>query len=186
MTTPDRLAPVLADALATSGVLLEEVTVTPAGRRKVVRVIVDRDLGESDVVDGPTEPLSLDDVAEATHLVSAALDDGDVMGEAPYTLEVSSPGVSRPLVERRHFARNVGRLVTFIGDGAPVTGRVQRVDSAGVTFEVPAVKKEPARVLTWPLADIRRGEVQIEFNRPGADSDGDTLDDDTTDQPEES
>jgi ribosome maturation factor RimP len=187
MTTPDRLAPVLADALAGSDVLLEEVTVTPAGHRKVVRVIVDRDLGAADVVDTATDPLSLDDVAAATHVVSAALDDSDVMGEAPYTLEVSSPGVSRPLVERRHFARNVGRLVTFVGDGEPVTGRIQRVDDDGVTLEVPAVKKQPARTLTLPLGDIRRGEVQIEFNRPGdADDEDSDLVDAATDQPEES
>ena len=116
--------------------------------------------------------VSLDDVAEATHLVSAALEDSDAMGEAPYTLEVSSYGVSRPLVERRHYARNVGRLVTFRGEGEPVTGRIRSVDRAALTIEVPAHGKTPARTDTLDLATIREGVVQIEFNRPDEESTG--------------
>jgi ribosome maturation factor RimP len=173
MTTQERLAALLTDALAGSDFLLEGVGVTPAGRRKVVRVVVDRDLGDPDLVDRPSEPLSLDDVAAATQLVNAALDASDVMGEAPYTLEVSSYGVSRPLVDRRHFARNVGRLVAFTGEGEPVTGRIRSVDRVGVTIEVPAAKKTRARVETLALGAIRQGEVQIEFSRPDDPADGD-------------
>lgn len=172
MASTDRLTPVLVQALHGSGFVLEGISLTPAGRRTVVRVTVDRDLVDRDVVDTPSEPLSLDDVAEATHLVSAALDDSDAMGEAPYTLEVSSYGVSRPLVERRHYARNVGRLVTFRGEGEPVTGRIRSVDRAAVTIEVPAHGKTPARTDTLDLATIREGVVQIEFNRPDEESTG--------------
>lgn len=171
MTTAEKLMPVLDGALAGTGLLLEEVTVSPAGRRRIVRVVIDRDLGPVDVVEDASTPLSLDEVADATRVVGAALDDGDVMGQAPYTLEVTSPGVSRPLTTPRHFARNIGRLVTLIGDGEPVTGRLRRLDHGVVTLDLPASGKEPGRSLSVDLDGVRRGEVQIEFNRPDAGPD---------------
>lgn len=173
MTTQDRLAGVVRAALAPNGFLLEDVTISPAGRRRVVRVVVDHDLG--DVADAPSAPLSMDDVAAATRLVNAALDDTDILGAGPYTLEVTSPGVSRPLTRPRHFARNVGRLVTLTrGEGAePVSGRIARVDEQGVHVEGAA---EGATVLV-PFADIRRGQVHIEFNRGEAASDNDSEED---------
>ncbi len=83
MTTADSIRPTLQDALAPSALVLEDVAVTPAGRRRVVKVLVDRALGEADPVTEPTAPLTLDEVADATHLVSDALDASDVMGELP-------------------------------------------------------------------------------------------------------
>ena len=100
MTTPERLTPVLDAALDGTGLLLDTVTVSPAGKRRVVRVVVDHVLPDEGITDWPTDPLSLDEVADVTHAINAALDAGDVMGEAPYTLEVTSPGVTRPLTER--------------------------------------------------------------------------------------
>ena len=85
-----------------AGYDLEELVVTPAGRRSVVRVVVDRDQG-----------VTLDDIAEVSRAVSEVLDaNDDGMGRSPYVLEVTSPGVDRPLTEPRHWRRNVGRLVT--------------------------------------------------------------------------
>ena len=127
MTTPERLTPVLDAALDGTGLLLDTVTVSPAGKRRVVRVVVDHVLQDEGITDWPTDPLSLDEVADVTHAINAALDAGDVMGEAPYTLEVTSPGVTRPLTERRHFRRNVGRLICIVGAGETVTGRLLRV-----------------------------------------------------------
>ena len=112
MTTAEHISPDLEKALAGTGLVLEDVTVTPAGKRRVVRVLLDRDLGDAETVTERTEPLSLDEVADATRLVGDALERSDALGEQPYTLEVSSPGVGRPLTEPRHFRRNVGRLVT--------------------------------------------------------------------------
>ncbi len=112
MTTADGIRPTVQDAVEGIGLVLEDVAVTPAGRRRVVKVLVDRDPGPQDVADEPTDPLTLDEVADATRAVSDALDASDLMGEQPYTLEVSSPGVGRPLTLPRHFRRNVGRLVT--------------------------------------------------------------------------
>ena len=139
-----------------AGLVLEDVTITPAGRRRVLRVIVDLPADRSGGV-------PLEAVAEASQALSAALDDSDVMGGAPYVLEVSSPGVDRPLTERRHWSRARGRLVTArLADGTEATGRLVAVDDAGVDLG--------GRRLAW--ADLARGRVEIEFAR---------LDDDAAD-----
>ena len=165
MTTAESIRPALHQALAASGLVLEDVTVTPAGRRRVVRVLVDRDLDPTGTVTEPTAPLTLDEVADATRLVSDALDDADVMGELPYTLEVSSPGVGRPLTQPRHFRRNVGRLVTADSGDGQVTGRVTAATDAEVTLEVPATRTTAARTHTLPYAGIERAVVEVEFTR---------------------
>ena len=175
MSAPgDRLAGLLRPVLAAAGADLEGLTVSPAGRRRVVRVVVDRDGG-----------ITLDDVAELSRLLSEALDDVDAREPAllggAYVLEVSSPGVDRPLTEPRHWWRNVSRLVVAaLHDGTGVTGRVLRVEGEAVVLDVDGAE----RVL--PLAQVARGLVQVEFDRTGRDDadthDGDdTHDDDTHD-----
>ncbi|HPK12158.1 MAG TPA: ribosome maturation factor RimP, partial [Phycicoccus elongatus] len=171
MTTPERLTPVLDAALDGTGLLLDTVTVSPAGKRRVVRVVVDHVLPDEGITDWPTDPLSLDEVADVTHAINAALDAGDVMGEAPYTLEVTSPGVTRPLTERRHFRRNVGRLICIVGAGETVTGRLLRVTDDALTLHVAGTKKAPPHDVELALGDVGRGEVQIEFNRKDAAGD---------------
>ena len=166
MTTADGIRPTVHEALQRCGLVLEDVVVTPAGRRRVVKVLVDRDLGTVDVATEPTAPLTLDEVADATRVVSDALDTGDLMGEQPYTLEVSSPGVGRPLTEPRHFRRNVGRLVTATHAGREVTGRVLRASGTEVTLEVPATRSTPASTETLAYAGLERAAVQVEFARP--------------------
>src|SRR5689334_8707872 len=107
-----------------------EATVTTAGARRVLRVLVDRDVSDLDPADATStvEPLSLDEVADATRVVGDTLDRLDLMGERPYTLEVSSPGVGRPLTGYAALRRNVGRLVTLtVEDGPTVTGRLLAV-----------------------------------------------------------
>ena len=84
--TRDRLAGVLTDPLAAVGLDVEAVELTPAGKRRLLRVAVDKDGG-----------VTMDDIADATKEVSRVLDESDVMGEHPYTLEVTSPGTDRPL-----------------------------------------------------------------------------------------
>jgi ribosome maturation factor RimP len=154
-----------------AGYDLEELVVTPAGRRSVVRVVVDRDEG-----------VTLDDVAEVSRAVSAVLDenDGD-LGRSPYVLEVTSPGVDRPLTEPRHWRRNTGRLVTVAvgpeGGAEQITGRVTAVDDAGVTLAVepqgkPGAKKRPPTSTAVPWSLLGAGRVQVEFGRHG-DHDGD-------------
>ena len=106
-------------------------------------------------------------MADATRAVSDALDETGAMGEQPYTLEVGSPGIDRPLTEPRHFRRNVSRLVTLtLVEGEPVTARITAAGDTGVTLEVPATKKEPARSVRVGYADVSRAVVQVEFSRP--------------------
>ena len=141
----DLLGPLVTDA----GYDLEDVVVTSAGRRSLVRVTVDADGG-----------IDLDAVAVVSRLVSDALDADGSSLSGPYVLEVSSPGIDRPLTEQRHWRRAVGRLVKVDAGGRPVLGRVSAVDEAGVTFDVDGA----ARQVGW--AGLGHGKVQVEFNRP--------------------
>jgi ribosome maturation factor RimP len=154
--------------------------VTPAGRRSVVRVVVDRDAG-----------VTLDDIAEVSRAVSEVLDtNDDGMGRTPYVLEVSSPGVDRPLTEQRHWRRNGGRLVAVavgpVGATEQVTGRITAVDDAGVTLAVeaqgkPGAKKRAPTPRQVPWAQLGAGRVQVEFARGGATEDDADVDDLGTD-----
>jgi ribosome maturation factor RimP len=163
------LAPVVSEA----GYDLEEIKIEPAGRRRLVRVVVDADGG-----------VSLDDVSTVSQAVSSALDDTDVMGSAPYVLEVTSPGVDRPLIEPRHWRRAVGHLVRApLTAGGEIEGRVVAVEDEAVVIDVasarrargraPAGAPEPTR-RRLGLNELGRGRVQVEFRRGDAgDPEGD-------------
>jgi ribosome maturation factor RimP len=151
------------------GMDLESVKVTTAGRRRLLRVVVDSDRG-----------VSLDDAALASRELSAKLDAADVMGDMPYTLEVSSPGVDRPLTQPRHWQRAVGRLVRVPltpsgaghartpaapgkfapGKAGSVQGRVVAADAAEVTLDIDGQHRR------FGYATLGAGAVQIEFGRP--------------------
>ncbi len=170
----EQLEPVVAEL----GYDLEEVTAQRAGSRQLLRVVVDGDGG-----------ISLDDIAEVSQAVSAALDASDAMGENPYDLEVTSPGVSRPLILPRHWRRAAGRLVSVpLTIGGELTGRVLEADEAGVTLELPGKKPGTTggeRRLGYP--ELGRGKIQVEFNRPGAKGDEDEgeLDEEVLDESDE-
>jgi ribosome maturation factor RimP len=159
------------------GLLVEDVAVTPAGKRRLVRIWLDRDLARlvsSDELSA-IEPLSLDEVAEATRVISAAIDASESsdssggLGAAPYVLEVGSAGVDRPLTEPRHFRRNVTRLLEITRVEHPeaeaITGRLVAAGPTAVTLRAAATKKEPETTLTIAYADIARAQVQVEFAR---------------------
>jgi ribosome maturation factor RimP len=153
---PDRLTAVVEPAVAHLGLELEAVELTNAGRRRLLRVVVDAAAESADDARG----VSLDQLAEATREVSQALDDADAMGDRAYTLEVTSPGIDRPLTALRHWRRNIGRLVKVTStEGSRQTGRVLRVAEESVTLDVDGTERE------WPYADIARATVQVEFNR---------------------
>jgi ribosome maturation factor RimP len=149
--------------------MVEDLAVTPAGKRRLVRIWLDRDLDALEPGDGSSkiDPLTLDEVADATRVISAALDASDALGEAPYVLEVGSAGVDRPLTEPRHFRRNVTRLVeirrTEDGSQGALTGRLVDAGPAGATVLVAATKNETETELCIPYADIVRAQVQVEF-----------------------
>jgi ribosome maturation factor RimP len=155
-----RIADVIQPVVAAAGLDLESVRVSAAGRRRLLRVVVDSDRG-----------VSLDDAAAISRQLSAALDTVAVMGDFPYTLEVSSPGVDRPLTDPRHWRRAVGRLVQVtVADAGPISGRVVAADSDGVTLEVEGTRRR------FGYAALGAGAVQVEFGHPqtelGATRDG--------------
>jgi len=149
---------------------LEEITVTAAGRRNLIRVVVDTDGG-----------IDLDAVAAVSRAMSEILDaaEGGPDFADPYVLEVSSPGVDRPLTEPRHWRRAIGRLVQTQHAGRPVTGRVLATSEAGVTLEVSNGRGKNTRTeIAW--AQLSPGKVQVEFSRAGKPDSGEP-----TDQPDD-
>jgi ribosome maturation factor RimP len=158
------VAGLLEPVISAVGMDLEAVRVVAAGRRRLLRIVVDGDGG-----------VSLDDIAVVSREVSAALDDSPVMGEQPYTLEVSSPGVDRPLTERRHWRRAIGRLVVapLTGAAGTVEGRVTGASGEAITLEIDGQARE------FGYGDLGPGRIKIEF-APISTNDGD-LDDDSVD-----
>lgn len=147
--TRDLLEQVIEPVVASEGLDLEELELSQAGRRSRLRIIVDADGG-----------VDLDRCAEVSRLVSRTLDDSNVMGEQPYTLEVSSPGVSRPLTLPRHWSRATGRLVRAIMfDGDDVTGRVVSAGDGSAVLDVDGASRELA------YTDVRKAKVQVEFRK---------------------
>ncbi len=125
------------------------------------------------IVDGD-DGVDLDAVADVSRAVSEALDADAGDGFAgPYVLEVSSPGVDRPLTEPRHWRRAAGRLVTAPVDGLPITGRVLSADGDGVAFDDRRRDASRAAGVRWVP-----GKVQVEFNRPGPTTQADVDSDD--------
>jgi ribosome maturation factor RimP len=134
------------------GMDLESIKVTSAGRRRLLRIVVDSDHG-----------VGLDDAAQVSRELSAKLDASDVMGDLPYTLEVSSPGVDRPLSQPRHWQRSLNRLVKVPLAGSPsdpVRGRVVEADATGVVLDINGTRRR----FDYPA--LGAGVVQIEFDRP--------------------
>jgi ribosome maturation factor RimP len=147
--TRDRLAEQLTGPIDALGLDLEAVDLTSAGKRRVLRVAIDKDGG-----------VTMDDIADATREVSRVLDDTSVMGEQAYTLEVSSPGVDRPLTLPRHWRRNTGRLVKVNPrDGESVTGRITSSDDDGAVLDVEGTERRIA------YADVKKAKVQVEFRK---------------------
>ena len=155
-----RVAAVIRPVVTAAGMDLESVRVSAAGRRRLLRVVVDSDRG-----------VSLDDAAEISRQLSAMLDEATVMGDFPYTLEISSPGVDRPLTEPRHWRRATGRLVEVtVPDEGPLSGRIIAADTDGVTLDVGGERRR----FGYPA--LGAGAVQVEFGHPhtelGATGDG--------------
>jgi ribosome maturation factor RimP len=150
---PSQIAGVLTPILAQFDLELDALEVLPAGKRRLLRVVVD---GEGPTGTGPL----LDDIARASRALSAALDESDAVGPAAYTLEVSSRGVGRPLELPRHWRRNTGRLVQVTSlAGEQLTGRIVRCDEESVTLDLQGQQR------SLPLAQVTRAIVQIEMNR---------------------
>jgi ribosome maturation factor RimP len=147
--TRDRLAAELTGPIGALGLDLEAVDLTSAGKRRVLRVAIDKDGG-----------VTMDDIADATREVSRVLDDTSAMGEQAYTLEVSSPGVERPLTLPRHWRRNTRRLVKVTPhEGEPVTGRITASDDEGAVLDVEGTEQR------FAYTDVKKAKIQIEFKK---------------------
>jgi ribosome maturation factor RimP len=147
----DSLETLVATTVSALGLDLEALELTPAGKKRVLLVALDRDGG-----------VGIDDITDATRALSEVLDSSDVMGDTPYTLEVTSRGVDRPLTAPRHWRRNEGRLVRLrLLDESSVDGRIGASDDGGVDI----VGRTTTR---YPYTQIESALVQIELNRKDA------------------
>ena len=144
---------VLTPVVEAQGFFLEDVDLRAVGRRLVLRILVDTESG-----------VNLDDVANASRLISDVMDEKDPFDDEPYTLEVSSPGVDRPLTMPRHWTRNLGRLVVVtLTNSKQLTGRILSIDDGAVVLEFDNKGRKSTQQIA--LADIAKAVVQIEFSR---------------------
>ncbi|GAB3152537.1 ribosome maturation factor RimP [Amycolatopsis stemonae] len=143
----------MAEAVTAAGFDLDSFEVQQAGRRQLVKVVVDADDG-----------VGLDEVAEVSRKVSAALDENEHVLASAYTLEVTSPGLDRPLTQPRHWRRARFRLVKITpAEGAPFVGRI------GHAGEAAARVLEGGKVRDVRYADVAKAVVEIEFKQPPAE-----------------
>ncbi|MFC5149851.1 ribosome maturation factor RimP [Streptomyces aureoversilis] len=158
-TQSERLRELLAPLVSARELDLEEIEVTTAGKRRVLRIVVDSDAG-----------VELDECAEVSRAVSEKLDETDAMGGAPYVLEVTSPGADRPLAEHRHYVRATGRLIKAqLTEGGELVARIVAVDDEGLDLEVPGVKGRKPTSRRLAFGEIAKARVEIEFNRKAAE-----------------
>ncbi|MEY3704882.1 MAG: hypothetical protein RLY29_254 [Actinomycetota bacterium] len=150
MSLAANLTELLTPAIKTLGFVLEEIKVTPVGKRRIIAVIVDQE----------DKNPNLDQVTVVSREVSNILDNYSQLGDQPFTLEVTTPGVDRPLVLPRHWQKNLGRLVKVVKiDGQTVSGRISSVSDVSAAIEVAGKSVE---VL---FGDVKRAQIEIEFNR---------------------
>jgi len=150
MSLVNNLTELLTPVVTQAGFVLEEIAVTPIGKRRLVSVVVDRE----------DKNPSLDEVTVVSKEVSAILDNYSQMGEMPFTLKVTTPGIDRPLTLERHWRKNIGRLVKITPKvGEKYIGRISAITDEKVTLEV---KGKESELL---LKDISRAQIEVEFNR---------------------
>jgi ribosome maturation factor RimP len=147
MGKKEEISAVITPALSDLGFYLEDITITSAGRRSMITVIVDGDTH-----------LSLDQVTVATKAISEIVENIQSLGQAPFTLEVTSPGLDRPLTKPRHWRKNIDRLVKIVLlDGKEIKGRVKDATEISATVDEQVVK----------FSDIKRATLEIEFKQVG-------------------
>ena len=147
MGKKEEISAAITPALSDLGFYLEDITITSAGRRSMLTVIVDGDTH-----------LSLDQVTVATKAISEIVENIQSLGQAPFTLEVTSPGLDRPLTKPRHWRKNIDRLVKVILlDGSEVKGRVKDASETSTTIDEQVIN----------FTDIKRATLEIEFKQVG-------------------
>jgi ribosome maturation factor RimP len=145
----------LGGEFARAGYDIEDVVIDAAARPPRITVVADSDDG-----------LNLDSAAALSRSASELLDrvDGDA---TPYVLEVTSPGVDRPLTTEKHFRRARGRKVELtLSDGAELTGRLGEISDGTVRLVVRKGRGADLSVRELPINDIAKAVVQVEFSPP--------------------
>ena len=148
MTLASNLTELLNPAVTRAGFVLEEVSVTPVGKRRLISVVVDCE----------NRNPSLDEVTVVSKEVSSILDTYSQLGEMPFTLEVTTPGIDRPLTELRHWKKNLGRLVKITPNtGEKYVARIKEVLPREVVLEL---KNQESKVHFSDIArEIGRAHV---------------------------
>jgi ribosome maturation factor RimP len=145
MSNKEQVAAVITPAIEALGFYVEDISITSAGRRSMLTVIVDGDTH-----------LSLDQVTVATKAISEIVENLPTLGNNPFTLEVTSPGLDRPLTKPRHWRKNKDRLIKIVlNDGKEITGRIK--DSTNDEVIVDEQK--------LAFVDIKRATLEIEFKQ---------------------
>ena len=147
MGKKEEISAVITPALTTLGFYLEDITITSAGKRSMLTVIVDAD-----------NHLSLDQVTVATKAIGELIEGIQSLGDSPFTLEVTSPGIDRPLTKPRHWRKNIDRLIKVILlDGKEVKGRIKDASELSATVDQQVIL----------FTDIKRAILEIEFKQVG-------------------
>jgi ribosome maturation factor RimP len=155
MSLSEKIAELVKPAVEKAGFFLEDVHVVSPGKHRIVTCIVDGQV-----------PLNLDQVTSVSRDISELLDAAEFMDETAFTLEVTSPGVDRPLTLPRHWHKNINRLVKVVKqDGSVVNGRITSVEESHVLLTEDIKGKPKEHIVQF--ADIKRATVEIEFNRKG-------------------
>lgn len=155
MSLSDKITELVQPAVESAGFFLEDVHVVSPGKHRIVTCIVD----------GQT-PLNLDQVTSVSRDISEILDAADFMDDTAFTLEVTSPGVDRPLTLGRHWKKNINRLVKVVKhDGSVINGRITSVEESHALLSEDIKGKSKEHTVVF--ADIKRATVEIEFNRKG-------------------
>jgi ribosome maturation factor RimP len=145
MSNKEQVLAVITPAIESLGFYIEDITITSAGKRSLLTVIVDGDTH-----------LSLDQVTVATKAISEIVENLPTLGNNPFTLEVTSPGLDRPLTKPRHWRKNQDRLIKVIlNDGKEINGRIKDSTETSVTVDDQTIN----------LSDIKRATLEVEFKK---------------------
>ena len=147
MGKSEEISAVITPAINALGFYIEDITITSAGRRSLITVIVDGDTH-----------LSLDQVTVATKAISEIMETISAVGDNSFTLEVTSPGLDRPLTKVRHWQKNINRLVKVVLlDGSEIKGRIKNINEVSTTVDEKNIN----------YSDIKRATLEIEFKQVG-------------------
>ena len=145
MSNKEQVLAVITPAIESLGFYIEDINITSAGKRSMLTVIVDGDTH-----------LSLDQVTVATKAISEIAENLPTLGNNPFTLEVTSPGLDRPLTKPRHWRKNQDRLIKIVlTDGKEVNGRIKDSTESSVTVDEQVIN----------FADIKRATLEVEFKK---------------------